>query len=312
MTSLSDAGEIEIIKQICSLLDQKEDVICGPGDDCAVVRINDLAGLDLILTSDPVTDQIHFSNDASPENIGHKALARSLSDIAAMGAKPAWSLCNITAPPSTDTAVIEGISAGMKALADVFSVSITGGDVSESPVLSAHVFTVGTVPSGKAVLRSTAGPGDRIYVTGQLGGSILGRHLSFMPRVSEGLMLNKWATSMIDISDGLASDLKHLGDASGTGAVIYAKDIPISSAASAINDGVAELNHALFDGEDFELLFTVPDEKKKEFEQSWNKTFDLQLSCIGYMTDCKDMLEIVNSGGTTGKLEIKGYEHFGR
>lgn len=308
--TLSDIGESEAIKQLCSSFSQNDTVICGPGDDCAVVRNTNCTDTDLLFTSDPLIQNIHFSTGLPADSIGRKAIGRALSDIAAMGGIPAWVLANIAAPPSTELEIIIGIGNGIASLADKFSAAIVGGDLSEAEILTINVFAAGTVPAGKAVLRSTASPGDRIYVTGSLGGSITGKHLAFVPRIAEGLMLREWATSMIDISDGLATDLKHISDMSDVGAVLTEKDIPISQAALNMSDGVPGLTHALCDGEDFELLFTVSHDRCKEFERSWRNNFELTCTCIGNITDRSGILEIKDEHGNNFPLIHKGFQHF--
>jgi thiamine-monophosphate kinase len=201
-TTLSDIGELGAIERIVRTLPGRQDVVVGAGDDCAVVRMNGHAIDDMVLTSDPVISGVHFTTDATPESIGHKALGRVLSDIAAMGAEPRWILVDIVAPGETPIDVIDGIYRGMGALASKFSVAIVGGDMAEGSSLEIHVFGVGAVPTGKGLLRSTASMGDLLFVTGKLGGSRLGRHLQVEPRINEGLFLRDWASAMIDVSDG--------------------------------------------------------------------------------------------------------------
>jgi thiamine-monophosphate kinase len=187
-----------------------------------------------------------------------------------------------------------------------------GGDTTAGPVRELHVFGVGRVPAGKAVLRSGAKPGDVVYVTGSLGGSLAGRHLAFEPRVAEGGWLREggWATAMLDISDGLVVDLERLLESSGVGARLQAERIPVSAEARALKDGRTALDHALSDGEDYELLFTVPAARVADFEAAWKKEFDLPCTPIGEITDDRGSLEIRDAAGKSIRPLREGYEHF--
>jgi thiamine-monophosphate kinase len=199
-------------------------------------------------------------------------------------------------------------------------------------VLELHVFAVGRVPQGKAVLRSGAKPGDRLYVTGKLGGSLLGRHLRVEPRLAEGQWLreNGWVTAMMDVSDGLAADLPRLVKASGVGAVVDAEAVPVSGAARRMGKGgeqraegeeqraegneqgergMAALEHALSDGEDFELLFSVSARKAEAFESGWRKRFRLECTAIGKVTKAAGKVDLVWNGKVV-PLTAMGYEHF--
>lgn len=303
MKSLSDIGETEAIRLFCKHFKQDKNVIAGPGDDCAVVRIPG-ADFDMLFTSDPVIQDVHFTETATPGEIGNKAIGRVLSDIAAMGGKPGWALLNISAPSSTTFAFIDKIGASASRLASKFSLNIVGGDMSENRKIEINVFAAGTVPTGTAVLRTGALAGHIIFVTGVLGGSRAGKHASFVPRVDEGILLRDWATSMTDISDGLCIDLSHLVH-NGLGAVLDEKLIPLS-------DSAGSLQSALFDGEDYELLFTIPLEKKTEFENTWKNKLKTPVTAIGSITEDKGAIKIRNADGQIQNLEAKGYLHFER
>ena len=153
-----------------------------------------------------------------------------------------------------------------------------------------------------------------IYVTGSLGGSLQGKHLTFEPRLEEGLWLreSRWANSMIDISDGLATDLGHILEMSKAGAEISADAVPVSDAARAMKDKRTPLEHALFDGEDFELLFTVSSEKQQVFESSWKDVFELPCTAIGRITDRPGGIVLVDAAGKKKSLKDAGYEHFSK
>jgi thiamine-monophosphate kinase len=303
MSCLSDLGESEAIRLLTAPFTQDSSVTTGPGDDCAVVKQPDSANTELLLTSDPLIEGIHFDESATPEGIGHKAIGRVLSDIAAMGGTPAWALINITAPPTLDMGFLTAITESAAALADRYEFRIVGGDLAQSNRLELHTFGVGMVPSGEAILRSGAEPDDYIFVTGALGGSRSGKQFSFEPRINEGIFLREWASSMIDVSDGLATDLRHITKMSNAGAFITANQIPVSPTHS--------LEQALTDGEDFELLFTIPSSIKSSFETAWlESAIKTPISHIGQITDRPDLIEIQNEDGSIRSLDEKGYQHF--
>ena len=242
MKTLKDIGEHNAIAALTANLK-------AVGDDCAILPMDNT--YDLVLTSDPLIENVHFTAEATPEQIARKAAGRVLSDFAAMGAEPQYLLINVVASPEQDFQTLEKIYAEFSNLWKKFGVEIVGGDLAQGPVLELHVFGVGRVPKGTALLRSGAKPGDLIYVTGPLGGTQKsGKHLAFEPRLEWGNALRKSGvvTSMMDISDGLATDLRHILKASGVGAELVSEHIP----------RVGALEQALYDGEDFELLFTAP------------------------------------------------------
>lgn len=311
--TLHDLGEWALIRRLTRLLPSGENVHVGIGDDVAVVGV-DGSPSDLLLTSDAAIEGTHFLSSTPPEKIGHKAVGRVLSDFAAVGGEPLWALIDVAAPPRTSAARVERAYRGAAKLADKYGLAVVGGDTTTGPVLEFHVFGVGRVPHGSAILRSGARAGDAIYVTGSLGGSLAGRHLAFEPRVAEGLWLREegWANSMIDISDGLASDLLHIVEMSGVGAELLAEQIPVSPSARRARDGRGALDHALNDGEDFELLFTVSAGKQAAFESSWRDTFDLPCSRIGRMTGKRGRVVLVDARGRRTVLKNAGFEHFAR
>ncbi|MEI7881127.1 MAG: thiamine-phosphate kinase [bacterium] len=334
-------GEDNLIRRLKRLVPGRADVIAGIGDDCAVVRTGRRDPYDLLLKSDPVIEGVHFDPEAKGAAIGHKALGRVFSDLAAMGGEPLWIMVDLVSPPTGSVAHIEAIYKGLARLARRYGAAIVGGDTSSGKVLEVHVFAVGRVRRRKAIMRSGARPGDVLYVTGTLGGSGLGRHLTFEPRLAEGQWLRKsgLVTAMMDVSDGLATDLRRMAAASGTGAVLDIARIPISAAALRMKQepnpskegsqrreahsllapllggvGVgfllpASLKHALADGEDFELLFTVPRRKVKLFEPAWRKVFCLPCTRIGEMTAKPGRVEL-RDGLCCEELTLRGYEHF--
>jgi thiamine-monophosphate kinase len=214
------------------------------GDDCAVIRPR--ANRDLLFTTDFCAEGVHFTRASSPEEIGHRALARSLSDIAAMGGKPLYCLVSIALAPWTDQRWIDGFYRGLNKLLRRTKTQLAGGDISHARQLVCDVMVCGSVARGKALLRSGARPGDRIYVSGPLGGW---RHKrAIVPRLEIGRKLVGKTTSCMDISDGLALDLHRLCRASGVAAEL--DSIPLLAGAT--------LRQALHDGEDYELLYTAP------------------------------------------------------
>lgn len=308
--ALRDIGEIAAIDNIRNMLPTGGDVVLGAGDDCAIVRPSADAPEDWLLTSDPVICGSHFLPDTPPAQIGHKAVGRVLSDIAAMGGTPRWALIDLVAPPDMPLTDVEAVYNGALALAARYGLAIVGGDTACSEALQLHVLAVGSVPRGRAVTRAGARPGDRLYVTGTLGGSRLGRHLTFEPRIAEGAWLRDWANAMIDVSDGLATDLRHLTNTSRTGARIDLACVPLSEEAQRMTDSSSPIDHALRDGEDFELLFTVPGARVKDFENAWKGAFALRCTPIGVVTETQGAIEAVDASGHSTPLPDKGYEHF--
>jgi len=290
----------------------RADVVVGPGDDCAVVRPAAGVRYDCLLKSDPVIEGVHFTRATPGAAVGHKALGRMLSDIAAMGGKPLWALVNLVAPVATSAARVTGIYAGLSRLARRWRVAIVGGDLTSGPRLEAHIFGVGRVPRGQAVLRSGARSGDYLFVTGALGGSRREKHLAFQPRVAEGrwLQRRRWATAMIDLSDGLATDLRHLIRQSRVGAELFLTSIPLAPAIKKSASRRTALRHAFCYGEDYELLFTVSPANAAALIRAWPKTFRTPCACIGRITDRCDVIECVDARGRRVRLKATGYEHF--
>ncbi len=281
-------NEFELIARLTRSLPTNDSVIVGSGDDCAVLECGD-PQRQLLFKTDAVVEGIHFTNETPPEKIGRKALARALSDIAAMGGTPNAALVTIALPANFSPEFIEKIYSGMNALAAQYSVAIVGGETTTNPErVLISISLTGFVPRGKAVLRSGAKVGDAIFVTGELGGSLAGKHLDFSPRLAEASWLaeNFSIHAMMDLSDGLAGDLPHILRASGVGAEMLKSAVPISRAAkdNAKRGDAAKpaFVAALTDGEDFELVFTVASKSAVPVLDAWKKKFpDVKLSCIG-------------------------------
>ncbi len=310
--TLRSIGENALLRQLLPLLPQRPDTLVGPGDDCAVVRIPGSPD-DWLFTTDPVIERRHFLPSTPARLVGRKAIARAVSDIAAMGGTPLWILVNLVAPAATPLPRIRSLYAGMTAAARQWHLGILGGDTAEGDTLELHITGVGRLPRGTALLRSGARPGDLVYVTGSLGGAYLPgsrHHLLFEPRLDAGQFLaeNQFATALMDLSDGLAADLPRLLDASHCGVRLDAAAIPLSLAARKTPH---PLHHALCDGEDFELLFTLPPKKRTRFESAWKKQFPrLPATPIGEILSNPRQRHLHLPNGSTAPFRPGGYQHF--
>ncbi|HEY5297187.1 MAG TPA: thiamine-phosphate kinase [Verrucomicrobiae bacterium] len=308
-------NEFELIARLTKSLPANEMVLAGAGDDCAVLDFGLPEKLFLFKT-DAIVEGIHFTKETSPEKIGRKALARCLSDIAAMAGTPNAALVTIALPKNFDADFIAKIYDGLKALAREHGVAIVGGETTTNPGgILLSIALLGTVARGKQLLRSGAKKGDAIFVTGELGGSLAEKHLEFEPRIKEANWLaeNFSVHAMIDLSDGLAGDLRHILKAGGVGAELLKSAIPISREAklaarksSSAKPGVLA---ALTDGEDFELLFTLGGKDAVKLLDAWKKEFPkLKLSCVGKIVAGEGILIRDKSG--SHKFNDDGYVHF--
>jgi thiamine-monophosphate kinase len=306
-------------------------LLVGPGDDCAVVA----AGGDyLLLKTDSVAEGRHFvladagavvAGAATPVQVGYKAVARAVSDIAAMGGVPKYALVAAVLPQGAGKELREGLLHGIKWACDSLGVALAGGDTTSwDGKLVVTVSLMGEMQGAMPVLRSGARPGDALYVTGALGGSLAGRHLQPEPRLAEGRFLagvtaasgaskaktarRVKASSMIDLSDGLARDVRHLCVESKVGVRVEAAAVPVSAAALARAGGDPEkaLQAALTDGEDYELLFTVPDSDAALLEASWPS--QVKLSRVGTMTADLGVV-LVQRDGSSRELPVGGWEY---
>jgi thiamine-monophosphate kinase len=310
-------NEFELIARLLPNLPTNENVIVGAGDDCAVLDVG-IPDRHLLFKTDALVEGVHFTAETPPEKIGRKALARALSDIAAMAGTPTSALITIGLAKGFSAERVEQIYTGINDLARAHGVSISGGETtSTTGPMFISVAMIGFVGKEKIIRRAGAKVGDGIFVTGELGGSLEGRHLDFEPRLAEG----RWLAShfdihaMMDISDGLAGDIRHILNASGVGAELFSIMIPISRAAKikGREEGSAKppLLAALVDGEDFELLFTVASKDAVPLADGWRAQFpNLKLSCIGRVTAEKTVLLRGKDG--VKPLFVHGYTHFAK
>ena len=277
------------------------------GDDAAVV---DIGGSELVFTTDLLVEGTHFRADTPPRLVGRKAAVVSLSDIAAMGASPVCAVLSVCFCRGCGANFSKEILLGAVEIAGEFGLEIVGGDTTSSDECSCiSCAAIGRSPEGGAVARAGARAGDSVLVTGTLGGSLLGRHLQFVPRVREAEKILSVArpSAMIDISDGLACDLGHILEESSVGAVIVEKDIPVSDNARSLSkdDGRSALEHALHDGEDYELLMTASEERAEKILMAG---LDCGVTLIGRITDGEG-LNIRDESGVERVVETSGYEH---
>ena len=307
--------EFELISRLSAKLPTGDSVVVGAGDDCAVIDAG-VPGLWQLHKTDAVVEGVHFTRDADPQQVGHKALGRALSDIAAMAGTPRWATVTLGLPAGFEAKRIESVYDGMAALAKRHAVSLVGGEtVANRERLFIGVSLVGEVARDKCLLRSGAAVGDGVWVTGELGGSIAGHHLTFTPRLAEAqwLAANFKPSAMIDLSDGLAGDLGHLLTSANAGAELLESALPIRREARlrAKESEAAKppLLAALTDGEDYELCFTLGQGQAVALLDQFKQQFpDTPLCCIGKIVP-QPGLKIRQK---TGLMEIatRGHVHF--
>jgi thiamine-monophosphate kinase len=304
-------------------------VLTGIGDDCAVLRLR--PGHESLVTTDFTLEGTHFRRDwHPPESVGHRCLVRGLSDIAAMGGEPVAAFLSLALPRDLPQSWVRRFARSLIRLAEKFGVSLAGGDTAESPHgILADIIVIGTAPKGKSLLRSGARPGDRIFVSGELGGSAAAvvrmqarqttgkskkklnprdyrRHFYPEPRIELGHILRQkgLASAMIDTSDGLSTDLAHLCEESGVGAELDAALIPRARVGKPA--GEVDLDLALHGGEDYELLFTSPLGKRVP-----SKIAGVALTQIGHITR-KPKIVVRDARGIAQEIKPQGWEHFQR
>ena len=317
-------GEFNLIERFFSRdLANSADIVAGVGDDCAVIEVP--SGKQLLISTDTLLEDIHFPANTEPDNIGYKSLAVSLSDLAAMGARPAYATLNLSMP-EYDEKWLEKFSSGFYELASKYRVALIGGDTVQGP-LCISVTVYGLTDSGESLMRSGACVGDGIYVTGTLGDAALGlmnarvglkvssrdaRYLQDklerpQPRIDAGEALRKHATSAIDISDGLVADLSHILKASNVGATIDLESIPTSNVYRNLMPKIG-WDHALAHGDDYELCFTLSQEVAMMHAELKFET-GVPISRIGTVVK-QPGLVIKNSSGEIYQSKTPGYSHF--
>lgn len=318
-------NEFELINHF--FIDKQEhnrsDVVLGIGDDCAILEIP--KGHQLVLSMDTLIEGVHFPKATQPFDVGYKALAVNMSDLAAMGATPAWITLALTLP-SVDKEWLSAFSEGLFSLARQFNVQLIGGDTTRGP-LSITIQAHGFVPKGAAVRRCGAKPGDLIYVTNTFGDAGLAlshikqeRILSSdvfeavalklnrpLPRIKESVLLAKMATSMIDVSDGLIADLNHILKASQVGAALSLAQIPLSFVLKQSVKRSDALTFALSAGDDYELCFTIPQSQQQELECLMSAK-GCMITCIGQII-AEQTLRFSDRESFPDLL-LNGYRHF--
>ena len=325
---IKEIGEFGLIKRMASEIgDTGRPVIAGIGDDTAVLHPPE--GKVQLLTTDMLVEDVHFRlNTASPLQIGWRSLAVNISDIAAMGGEPTYAVISIGFPRDATVELVDEIYSGMSKIAEAYSVDIVGGDTVSAPQLVINVALLGEVEAENLLLRSGAKEGDVLVVTGDLGGSDAGlnilehnlpiegteKHLTPTPRVREGRLLAKsgCVTSMIDISDGLASEVHHICEESGTGARIYMSDIPLSDNVRRVAECTGKKPHdlALYGGEDFELLFTCQPDKASLLTKEMLAACGTPLTVVGQIIGASHSVTMEDASGNILRLGPRGYNHF--
>jgi thiamine-monophosphate kinase len=298
MMLISKLGEFGLIERFRKRIKTDASVIKGSGDDCAVLAYDKTSYQ--LFTCDMILEGVDFTLKDKPRLIGRKALAVQMSDIAACAGLPRHCLVSMGVSSKISLKFLDEVLEGMLEIAKEYKINIVGGDLSRSGKLLVDVSMLGVVEKDRLLLRGGSKPGDMIFVTGPLGGSIRGKHLSFTPRVSEARYLSKnfRLHSMIDISDGLVQDLGHILRQSGAGALLYEELIPVNRGSN--------LNEALSMGEDFELLFTLPREQARKLATKKPGVF----LPIGEVVSAPGALNLVNINGRVRPLKSKGYTHF--
>jgi thiamine-monophosphate kinase len=312
-------GELDYLAWLRQHTPMSPRVHVGPGDDCAVIDAP--TGGKSLVTTDMLLEGSHFVlAEAGPRRVGRKAIAVNLSDIAAMGGRPVAAFVSIGLPRGQSPlapcgrgvggeGIAQALYLGMREMADQFETAIAGGDTNSwTGGLVISVTLLGEPGPQGPILRRGAKPGDWLIVTGPLGGSILGKHLDFTPRVKEALQLQQHANihAMIDISDGLSTDAHHICEESGCGVVLFAERIPIADAARTLGDARSPLDHALSDGEDFELAFAV-DPADGERLLRTQPIPGIILSNVGVFLPESGLF--LKEAGERRRIEPHGFEH---
>ena len=318
-------GEFDLIKRYFSRKSLQNDVILSVGDDCAITSIP--TGYQLAITTDTLVEGTHFLPSISPTDLAYKSVAVNLSDLAAMGATPAWVSLALTLPEIKEEWLAE-FSQSLFAILDRYGVSLIGGDTTKGP-LSITLTAQGFLPENQGLFRHQAKAGDWIFVSGFLGDSAAGldlllqnckienesdryfiqRHLHPTPRVELGLALRAFSCCALDISDGLLADLEHILERSQVGAEIYLENLPLSHHLCTQYEQTQAEKFALTGGEDYELCFTVSEEKRKEMEQVL-RSQGIKVTCIGQILPATSGLNLLKNGKKIALPTHIGFDHF--
>ena len=291
--NLRQIGEDRLLARLMPVRRRSKNVLAAAGDDCAVVRSGSEV---LLLKTDCVVEDVHFSKRDDASEVGWKAMMRTLSDFAAMSGIPQFALITLIAPPTKTVSWVERLYTGLRKAADKFRVQIVGGETSATrgPAV-VSVSATGVVENDRWVSRSGGRAGDELFVTGKLGGSIRSKHLRFTPRITEARWLTKNFSihAMMDLSDGLGADLPRLARASGLGFEIDESALPRNRGCT--------IENAINDGEDYELLFAISPRQSKELQTNWKRKFPkLLLTRIGRL----------NPQSAIRNPNFHGYVHF--
>lgn len=318
-------GEFDLIKRYFSRKSLQNDVSLSVGDDCAITSIP--SGYQLAITTDTLVEGTHFLPSISPADLAYKSVAVNLSDLAAMGATPAWVSLALTLPEIKDEWLAE-FSQSLFAILDRYGVSLIGGDTTKGP-LSITLTAQGFLPENQGLFRHQAKVGDWIFVSGFLGDSAAGldlllqnrkienesdryfiqRHLHPTPRVELGLALRSFSCCALDISDGLLADLEHILERSQVGAEIYIENLPLSRHLCTQYEQTQAEKFALTGGEDYELCFTVSEEKREEMENVL-RSQGIKVTCIGQILPATSCLNLLKNGKKMALPTHIGFDHF--
>lgn len=293
--------ELEFVDYISKRFTSKKPVVKGIGDDCAILEYT--KDKYMLLTCDMIIEGTHFSKNARPFQIGWKAAAVNITDVASMGGIPKYALVSCGIPKNKSMKFLKEVTKGIEEICKKFNILIIGGDTNRSSKTVLNVMLIGEVEKKRVATRCGAKPGDLIFVTGALGEGKI-KHLKFVPRIKEARILvkNFKINSMIDLSDGLAMDLNRLAEASRVGARVYKSLIPLSEESEPIA-------RAIFLGEDFELLFTASLPESKKIIKRMGRRGDLPVTLIGEIVDRRLGVRLVEEEGKLKTLKPKGFLH---
>ncbi len=333
---ISDIGEFGLIERVVGLLAAPgRGVVAGIGDDAAVVRVGE--GKCVLTTCDIQVEGVHFLRDRiTPHQLGRKAVAINLSDVASMGGIPRYLTVSLVLPRETAVEFVDGLYEGIRWECEAGGVDVVGGNMAHSPAhIVVDTFLVGEVEAERLLLRSGARVGDRVLVTGSPGDSgaglalllnpgaacaeehrmrVLEAHLTPRARLQEGraIALSGLATAMIDVSDGIVSDVGHICERSRVGACLWAGNLPISEAARAVAraTGKEALELALHGGEDYELLFTAPPGRAEKLADLVRRETGTPVTIIGEIVPAAQGITLLHADGTRSSLRGRGWDHF--